>query len=120
MFIDSPTAWTSFKFEAPSYWTDGSQPPTLTLTTQNAFYNSSAQVYEIIGEVRNDHGTRVEFISPIATLYNQFGYVIGCDFTYINSTHLDPGQTSTFKFLISGNEVSNTASYRLQLDGNPK
>jgi len=70
--------------------------------------------------VRNDHGTRVDFVSPVGTVYNAAGKVVGCDFTYVNSTDLDPGQSSSFEMTFLGRDYSDVTSYQLQVDGNPQ
>lgn len=118
--LPEPTGWSYYEFEAPTFWTDGSLLPNLTLSNDSGSYDSTFGWYEIIGQVRNDHGSRVEFVSPVGTVYNSSGKVIGCDFTYANSTHLDTGQTSSFKITLSGRDYYDVTSYRLQVDGNPK
>ena len=94
--------------------------PNLTVLNDSGSYDPTFGWYEIIGQVRNDHGTRVEYVSPVGTLYNVSGIVIGCDFTYVNATHLDPNQTSSFKMTFVGRDYADVASYRLQVDGNPQ
>lgn len=71
----------------------------------------------IIGQVRNDQGTRVEYISPVGTLYNATSMVIGCDPTYFCSTHLDPGQTSAFDLLFFDRDYADASLYCIQVDG---
>ena len=95
------------------------QLPNLTLVSHTSSYNPTCDWYEIVGEVRNDHGSRVEYVSPVATLYGPSGAVMGCDFTYISSTHLDPGGSSSFKNLI-GENAQLIQAYRIQIDGAPK
>ncbi|MBC8248746.1 MAG: SBBP repeat-containing protein [Anaerolineales bacterium] len=115
-----PAGWSYYRFEAPTYWTDGKPLPNLTVFNDSGSYNSTFGWYEIIGQVRNDHGSRVEYVSPVGTVYNASGIVIGCDFTYVNSTHLNPGQTSSFEMIFSGRDYADVTSYRLQVDGNPQ
>lgn len=50
-------------------------------------------------------------------MFNSTGKVIGCDFTYVNSTHLDPGQTSAFDLTFIGRDYADAATYRVQVDG---
>lgn len=119
ILLEEPAGWSYYEFEAPTYWTDGEPLPNLAIFNDSGSYNSTFGWYEIIGQVRNDHGTRVEYVSPVGTVYNASG-VVGCDFTYVNSTHLDPGRTSSFEMTFSGRDYANVTSYRLQVDGNPQ
>ena len=118
--MPKPTGWSYYTFEAPTYSTDGSLLPNLTVLNDSGSYNSTFGWYKIIGQVRNDHGTRVEYVSPVGTVYNASGVVVGCDFTYVNSTHLDPGQTSSFEMTFTGRDYVDVTSYRLQIDGDPQ
>jgi len=120
ILLEEPTGWSYYEFEAPTYWTDGEPLPNLAVFNDSGSYNSTFGWYEIIGQVRNNHGTRVEYVSPVGTVYNASGVVVGCDFTYVNSTHLDPGQTSSFEMTFSGRDYADVTSYRLQVDGNPQ
>jgi hypothetical protein len=120
ILLEEPAGWSYYEFEPPSYWTDGRPLPNLTILNDSGSYDSTFGWYEIIGQVRNDHGTRVEYVSPVGTLYDASGIVIGCDFTYVNATHLDPGQTSSFEMTFIGRDYTDAASYRLQVDGNPE
>ena len=120
VLLPKPATWSYYEFEAPTYWTDGEPLPNLTVTSHSGSYNATYGWYEIIGQVRNDHSTRVEYVSPVGTAYNTSGTAIGCYFTYVNSTHLDVGQASSFKLTFSGRDYSDVTSYRLQVDGNPQ
>lgn len=118
LFSDNPPGWTYYEFEAPTYWTDGEPLPNITVYNVSGSYDPTYGWYEIIGQARNDQGVRVEYVSPVSTLYNSGGKVIGCDFSFVNSTHLDPGQISAFELLFSGRDYSDASSYRIQVDGN--
>jgi hypothetical protein len=120
ILLQKPTNWSYYQFEPPTYRTDGEPLPNLTVTNSNGSYDSTFGWYEIVGQIRNDHGSRVEFVSSVGTLYNGSSAVIGCSFTYVNSTDLDAGQTSSFKMLFTGRNLADVASYRLQTDGNPQ
>jgi hypothetical protein len=118
--LDPPEGWSYYQFEAPQYSTGGDAAPPLTILSHSGSYRDSYGWYEIVGEIRNDAGVRVEYVSPIATLYNASGTVVGCDYSYVNSTHLDPGQTSAFDILSVGRDYVDVTSYRLQVDGRAK
>jgi hypothetical protein len=120
ILMAKPATWSYYEFEAPTYWTDGNPFPNLTVTNYSGSYNPTFGWYEIVGQVRNDHATRVEYVSPVGTTYGASGAVVGCDFTYVNSTHLDVGQTSSFKLDFSGRDYSDVIAYRIQVDGNPQ
>lgn len=119
ILLPDPTGWSSYQFEKPTYWTDGSPLPNLALVDVSGAYNPTYGWYDIVGMVRNDHGSRVEYVSPVGTLYNAAGTVIGCNFTYVSSTYLDPGQTSSFEITFVGRNYPDVAWYRLQVDGKP-
>jgi hypothetical protein len=44
--------------------------------------------------------------------------VVGCDFTFVNSTDLNPGQSSAFDMQFVGRNYNDVASHRIQIDGN--
>jgi hypothetical protein len=118
--LEEPTNWDHYEFEALTYWTTGRPLPNLSLLNDSGAYDEALGWYELTGQVRNDHGSRVEDIMPVGTLYNATGQVIGCEFTYIDSTHLGPDQESAFEITFSGRDYSDVTSYRIQVDGEPK
>lgn len=120
LFLNPPSGWSYYEFEAPTYWTDGNPLPNLTILNDSGSYDPTDSGYKIIGQVRNDHGSRVEYVNSVGTLYNSSGTVLGCGYTYVNSTHLNPGQVSAFKIDYYGRDYGDVDSYRLQVDGNPQ
>ena len=120
VFVQEPENWDYYEFEDPTYWTDGQQLPNLTVLNDSGSYDAIFGWYQIIGQVRNDHGTRVEFVKPVGTLYDATNTVIGCHWTYVNATDLDPDQVSSFNMVCPGRDYSDVASYRLQVDGWPE
>lgn len=120
LFLDPPSGWSYYEFETPAYWTSGEPLPNLTVLNDSGSYDPTDGDYKIVGQVRNDHGSRVEYVSPVGTLYNSSGIVVGCDYTYVNSTHLDPGQVSAFRIDYYGRDYGDVVLYRLQVDGNPQ
>lgn len=119
LFWDEPTGWSYYEFEV-SYRTDGEPLPNLTVFNDSGSYDPTYGWYEIVGFVRNDHGSRVEYVSPVGTIYNAAGTVLGCRWAFVNATHLDPGQVSSFEITFSGPDYADVVSYRLQVDGNPQ
>jgi hypothetical protein len=118
--LQQPANWSYYQFEAPQYWNDGQPLPNLTVYGTSGSYNPTFGWYEIIGMVRNDGGVRVNYVSPIGTLYNVSGIVIGCDFTFVSSTDLLPGQSSSFDMTFLGRNYNDVASYSVQVDGDPQ
>ncbi len=115
--FSQPIGWTSYQFETPTYWTDGQPVANLVIYNDSGAYNSTFGWYETIGQIRNDNPVRIQYVKAINTLYNGTAAVVGCYYSYVNSTHLDPGQTSAFKITNSGRDYSDVRSYRLQADG---
>lgn len=118
ILLEEPEGWAYYEFEDPTYWPTGQSLPNLTVFNDSGAYDSTFGWYKIIGQVRNDHNTRVEFVAPVGTLYNAANMVVGCASTYVNSTHLDPGQVSAFDMTFLW-IYSSVASYRLQVSGTP-
>ena len=75
--------------------------------------------YRVIGFATNQGAQRAEFVKVVGTLYDGAGNVIDCDYGYVNSTHLEPGQTSAFKVWFLGRDYASVSSYRLQVQGVP-
>jgi hypothetical protein len=116
--IPSPApGWTSYAFEAPSFRIDGHPYPLLTLLNVSSAYLPGSGNYEILGEVRNDHGSLVESVRPVGTVYDVGDTVRGCAQTLVNSINLDPGQTSAFKLVYQDRDYQDVSSHRLQVDG---
>ncbi len=88
----------------------------------NGTYDPNNGSYRILGFVRNDNDIQIQSVQPIVTLYDAAGIVIGCSYAYVNSTHLDPGQSSSFELTFSGyyRDYVDVVSYRIQVDGYPQ
>lgn len=117
IIVSDLPSWDSYTFEAPTYSTDGTQRPNLTVTSHSGSVYNFGNFYRIIGMVRNDDTNLVRYVSPVATLYNSDGKVVGCDFTYVSSTDLNPQQESSFSLLTSPFDPYDVYSYTLQVDG---
>jgi hypothetical protein len=113
--------WSYYEFETPTYYSaNDNQLQNLTVYNDNGTYDPDDGSYRILGFVRNDNNIRIEYVQPIATLYDASGTVVGCSYTYVNSTHLNPGQSSSFELTFSAyyGDYADVASYRIQVDGN--
>jgi len=120
ILLKEPAGWSSYRLETPAYSTDGNPLPKLTILNSSGSHDSTTGWYEVSGQIRNDQGSRVDFVSPIATAYNGSGSVVGCTITYVNGNHLTPGQTSSFEMLFPGSNSTGIRSYRVQVDGDLK
>lgn len=118
LLLEQPPGWASYQFEGVTSSVYTGAFPVLTVLGDSGSLGQF-NTYRIIGQVRNDGTTQVKFVQPVATLYNAGGAVIGCDFTFVSSTDLDPGQSSAFDMQVSGRQTyTDVAGYRLQVDGN--
>jgi len=52
---------------------------------------------KFLGEIKNQGDGKALFVNINFTMKNTSGNVLGTDFTYVNSTDLDPDQTSSFE-----------------------
>jgi hypothetical protein len=52
---------------------------------------------KFLGEIRNQGDGKALFVKITFTMKDSSDNVIGTDFTYVNSTDLNPGQTSSFE-----------------------
>ncbi|MCB0197475.1 MAG: FxLYD domain-containing protein [Anaerolineae bacterium] len=118
LFLSEPPGWTNYQLSS-AYRYLGEVVTGLTV------FNDSGRIdgdgYQVIGQVRNDSGQRIEYVQPSVTLYNDVGTVIGCDYTYINLTHLDPGQVDSFSTSFYGRgSYADVARYQVLVDGSLK
>lgn len=115
--ISSPNNWKSYSFERPTYDTTSQSAPKLTVLSSSASVNRYGE-YEIVGLVRNDDSTQIQYAEAVATLYNATGLVVDCDYDFVNNTGLNPGQSSAFDITFySRTTFADVASYRLQVSG---
>lgn len=61
---------------------------------------SKNQQFEIIGDVHNNHDSRVKYVRVIAVAYNAAGEPIGIGNAYSTEKHLAPNQGSGFKISV--------------------
>lgn len=112
--------WSYYQFETPTYnSTSNEHLENMTVYDDYGTYSPSDGSYSILGFVRNDNDFRVESVGVTATPYNASGTVVGCGYTYVSSTDLDPGQSSSFEMRFSGynRDYADVAAYRVQVDG---
>lgn len=114
-----PAGWAYYEFKPPTFQTTGGPWPNLAILNDSGSYNPTYGGYEIAGQVRNDHGTRLEYVKVVGTVYTASGTVVGCRNRYVDGNHLDPSQIGSFDLTFSGRDYADAQSYRLQADGNP-
>lgn len=113
---DPPDVWTHYAFEPVGYHTGGTPRPNLVVSTHSGG-RSGTDSYQILGFVRNDGAVQVQSASALATLYDSGGKVLGCEFSDVSSTNLEPGQASSFDIRVFPSDPSLVATYSLQTDG---
>lgn len=118
LFWIEPADWSYYEFEV-QYRYGGTPPPDLSVLNKHGSYDSNSGWYVIDGEVRNDAGLRIEYVRPVGTVYDASGTAVGCKYTYVDTVHLDPGQTSPFELIFRDQDYRHVDSYRVQIGGNP-
>lgn len=119
IFLQEPANWTRYEFESPTFYTNTTQRPVLTI------FNDSGSVigtssYQIIGQVRNDDTRTVNFVKVVSTLYNANNVPLGCGMSYVSSTNLIPVQASSFNTYYYGRAWDDVTIYHLQAEGSPQ
>ena len=115
LFYPGPPNWSSYQFEV-SAWEGGNVTTGLVVTQHSGSFNILGW-YELIGMIRNDTSQGAEYVQSIATLYNKADRVVGCDLTFVTADTLSPGESSSFKHLISSVDEDEFDRYRLQTEG---
>jgi len=116
---DPPGDWQTAQFEVSNYFDADYGGANLAFVDVDGSYDSTYGWVKVNGSVRNDHGSRVEFVKVVGTLYGEGNRPIGCQSTYISGTHLDAGQQSTFAMTFSGRDYADTDEYKVQTIGDP-
>lgn len=117
---DPPDGYASYEFEAVTYSNTSEGLPNMAVLSPSGSVSQTGS-YHLIGQVRNDNGTTVNYVEPVGTLYTANGTVADCGFTFVNSTHETAGQTSSFDMIFIGRPTyTDVASWRIQVDGDPQ
>lgn len=72
---------------------------------------------KFLGEIKNDGDAKALFVKITFTMKDSGSNVIGTDFSYVNSTDLDPGQTSSFECW-TNTPYSQVSSYDYEITWN--
>jgi hypothetical protein len=117
LFFDPPENAIGYEIGGGTYYSDAEIFSGLSIINDNDTFNSGSERYRIVGQVKNESSVRARFVSAVATVYGTNGKVIRCDSSYVNSTDLSSGQTSSFEIDFYGLSRSQIGNYRLQADG---
>lgn len=116
MFTDYSGPFTAVRYEPVSYLLTADPIPNIraiNVSRSPDFFGD----FRLLGQLRNNSGTTVDFAKVTATLYRNDGKVIDCDFTFPNNSTLSPGQSSGFEMFTSTPD-SMVSNFSLQTDGN--
>jgi len=115
---DIVPGWAYYTFQL-SHHTSSDRLPRLTLLDVRDEKEWDLGFYYITGAVRNDEATTVRYVMPVGTVYSTEGKVMNCQNTFVEGTHLDPGQTSGFKLqhYIPASRLLFVGTYRVQVRG---
>lgn len=110
--------WVRYEFELVSYSEGGEFWPNRQVLNDSGMYDSGDGSYEILGMVKNNESSEARYVEVAGTLYDNSGTVLGCWDTFVNSTHLDPGQSSGFEIRFGGynRDFSDVVSYRVKAE----
>jgi hypothetical protein len=106
-------------FADPAYWAGSPALPPLRVLNNSGMYDPATGAYVVSGLVRSEYSATARYVLVTGTLYDAHSQVIGCDFAFVDSTDLAPGQTSPFEITFSGWDYAAASGYHLQVDGNP-
>lgn len=74
----------------------------------------------VVGEVKNNLSTVVNYVQIVGTFYDSSGLIIDSDFTYTDLDYLRPGEKSPFRLIISNEAVaSRIQNYTLSVNWEP-
>lgn len=118
--ITPPPDWSYYELERPSFYINNDPETSLTVFNDSGNFDPPSHTYAVIGQVRNDGASRVESVEVASTLFDDNDIVVGCAGSYVNSTDLDPGQTSSFRIPSYGDHFANIARYHVAADGRPQ
>ncbi|MDX1813474.1 MAG: FxLYD domain-containing protein, partial [Candidatus Bathyarchaeia archaeon] len=92
-----------------------SPPPTsnLQILSSSTYINSLG--IHIVGELKNNLTSNIEYVKLVVTFYDSENVVIGADYSYADIDILEPNQTSPFE-LSSYPYVISPASYKISME----
>ena len=81
-------------------------------------YANNLSSFQIVGEVLNQAQVVAKSVRIMATLYNQYGQIIGTDFGYTEPSDLSPGQWAPFNITVQDDSAPTyqMTNYALNID----
>jgi hypothetical protein len=73
----------------------------------------------LIGQIQNNFGKKIQFVQVIATFYDANGDIVGTANGYTNPTNLSPGMKAPFKLTLIEGVPDDLASYDLTVSWRP-
>jgi hypothetical protein len=110
-------AWnnpTRYELKVQGSPTTTSQSPAIVILSSSTYTSSSSRY--IVGEVRNDALSNVDYVKVIVSMYDSNNVFIGTDYGYTLMNMLTPAQRSPFRVLIS-DPPANFHHYTLKVEG---
>lgn len=117
IFYRPPTGWRYYKFETPSYDTNGIIISGLNVISSTGSYDTTHGWYDITGQIQNSNEITMTNVQPITTLYDISGAVIECAFPFISDYTLSPKQTRGFDILPYDRDYISVTNYSIQING---
>lgn len=116
MFTDYGGSYTRIGFEPVSFRITNDPIPNIRAVNVSRSADFFGD-FRLLGLLRNDSSSTVEFANVIATMYGADNRVVDCDFTFPNNSTLSPGQSSGFE-MFTGTPNEQVTRFFLQTDGN--
>jgi hypothetical protein len=89
-------------------------PPKLQILSTSTYTDSSGY-FHVVGELKNNLTSNIDFVKVVVTFYDSENVVIGTDYTYTDIDVLGPDQKCPFE-LSSYPDVINPASYKIAVE----
>ena len=112
-----PENWSTYEFAPPKFYTTAETSLAITILSDSGAYNDTYGRYVVWGQVRNDHGSRLEDVKVAGSVYTSSALIVGCQNSYVDPLDLEPDQVASFSMTFVGRDYRDVLSYRLQADG---
>lgn len=103
-------------YDATTQWMSATTTPPRPLTITSSRLQENVIGYSVVGQIRNDGDTPLQYVEILATGYGQAGELAAIGTGYASLDVLQPGQTSPFEVLII-NAVMPVTEVVLQAQG---
>ena len=108
----------SLRFDMPRYFTTDDPIPDVTVidVVEGVSSVSGRRFLNLSGQLKNDSGTALNFITIVVTAYGANGGILYCGDTFFDASAIEPGNTHDFSFLTSA-DVDEVESFVVQAQG---